>query len=283
MHTFAHIDVLSSRNQPQCNVGPISYEMHQRTATTSEPNHNPGFIELLVNLLPSKRPRIVTEDTTCTCTPSEACGQTCINRATYTECNPAACPAGSACTNQRLQHHHTTGGIACSLSYTAGKGMGVVADQVVQQGTLVAEYVGEVLSRREGDLRAAEYAALGLEHTYIMGLGYVCMLLAATHMYFSHMHVCLTPHIPLPRPDMVIDATTHGNMARFINHSCAPNCISQVWHVQDVLRVGIFALRRIARGEELTYRYNLELAPGHKPKRCVEERGYYCLCLSFLL
>lgn len=158
----------------QCNYS-IRHKRTMGGKTAGEPSHNPSYTELLVNLLPSKRPRVVnsTEETTCTCTPSDACGFSCINRATYTECHPALCPAGSACTNQRLQRLHTTGGIACSLKHTPGKGFGVVADQVVRRGALVAEYCGEVVSRAEGERRAAAYAAQGSAHTYIMGLGYV--------------------------------------------------------------------------------------------------------------
>lgn len=38
----------------------------------------------------------------------------------------------------------------------------------------------------------------------------------------------------------VIDPTKHGNMARFINHSCDPNCETRKWHVRGELCIGIF-------------------------------------------
>ena len=48
---------------------------------------------------------------------------------------------------------------------------------------------------------------------------------------------------------------TQGNQARFINHSCDPNCETQKWHDAGTgeVRVGIFAKRDIYPGEELTY------------------------------
>uniref|UniRef100_A0A0D3H4Z8 SET domain-containing protein n=1 Tax=Oryza barthii TaxID=65489 RepID=A0A0D3H4Z8_9ORYZ len=55
--------------------------------------------------------------------------------------------------------------------------------------------------------------------------------------------------------NMVIDATNKGNMSRFINHSCEPNTEMQKWTVEGETRVGIFALRDIKTGEELTYDY----------------------------
>jgi SET domain-containing protein len=43
----------------------------------------------------------------------------------------------------------------------------------------------------------------------------------------------------------MIDPTYKGNMARFINHSCAPNCITEKWHVLGEICVGIFSIRDI--------------------------------------
>jgi hypothetical protein len=54
----------------------------------------------------------------------------------------------------------------------------------------------------------------------------------------------------------VIDANVGGNAARWINHSCAPNCESDEI---DEGRVYILALRSIAKGEELAYDYRLKI------------------------
>lgn len=56
----------------------------------------------------------------------------------------------------------------------------------------------------------------------------------------------------------VIDAGPIGNNARFLNHSCAPNCKTELWQVGCQKRVGIFTLRDVKKGEELTYDYCFE-------------------------
>lgn len=56
----------------------------------------------------------------------------------------------------------------------------------------------------------------------------------------------------------VIDPTTSGNIARFINHSCDPNCQTIKWQVLDEVQVGIFAIKDIAENEELTFNYQFD-------------------------
>lgn len=70
----------------------------------------------------------------------------------------------------------------------------------------------------------------------------------------------------------VIDAGRRGNAARWINHSCAPNCDS---FEDDDGRVYIEARRTIAAGEELTYDYKLSL--GGRVGRRLRE-AYACRC-----
>jgi len=48
-----------------------------------------------------------------------------------------------------------------------------------------------------------------------------------------------------------------GNYARFVNHSCDPNCVIQKWKVNGADRIGIYAKRPIAAGEELSYNYGM--------------------------
>lgn len=51
--------------------------------------------------------------------------------------------------------------------------------------------------------------------------------------------------------DRVIDATLCGGLARYINHSCNPNCVAEIVEVDREVRIIIFAKRRINRGEEV--------------------------------
>jgi [histone H3]-lysine4 N-trimethyltransferase ASH1L len=58
--------------------------------------------------------------------------------------------------------------------------------------------------------------------------------------------------------NMIIDAT-RGSIARFVNHSCAPNCKMEKWTVNGKPRMALFAGDRdIMTGEELTYDYNFD-------------------------
>ena len=58
--------------------------------------------------------------------------------------------------------------------------------------------------------------------------------------------------------DCIIDAGPMGNLSRFMNHSCDPNCETQKWTVNGEVRVGLFASREIMAGEELTFDYQLD-------------------------
>ncbi|XP_050473903.1 histone-lysine N-methyltransferase NSD2 isoform X3 [Bombus huntii] len=67
----------------------------------------------------------------------------------------------------------------------------------------------------------------------------------------------------------MIDAEPKGNLSRFMNHSCSPNCETQKWTVNGDTRIGLFALCDIECGEELTFNYNLA---------CDGETRKPCLC-----
>jgi SET domain-containing protein len=64
-----------------------------------------------------------------------------------------------------------------------------------------------------------------------------------------------------------IDGDVEWNPARFLNHSCAPNCEAQF----DENRIWIIALRNIRAGEELTFNYGFDLE---------DYREYPCRCGS---
>ena len=70
----------------------------------------------------------------------------------------------------------------------------------------------------------------------------------------------------------VIDAAIGGNAARWINHSCAPNCET---YEDDRGRVYVAARRKIRPGEELSYDYRLEIE-GKVGKRM--RKAYACRC-----
>ena len=56
--------------------------------------------------------------------------------------------------------------------------------------------------------------------------------------------------------DFVIDATMSGGPARYINHSCQPNCVAEVVPFEKDSKIIIIAKRRVNRGEEVCWLQN---------------------------
>lgn len=103
-------------------------------------------------------------------------------------------------------------------------GRGVFALRRIRKGTRVIEYLGDRLSHRQAD-RRYEHKPISDNHTFLF----------------------------IVDRSVVIDGGVNGNDARFINHSCDPNCESLI----DDRRVFIEAIRTIQPGEELTYDYQI--------------------------
>ncbi|CAN6270200.1 unnamed protein product [Urochloa humidicola] len=159
--------------------------------------------------------------------PESPCGDRCLNFLTNTECTPGYCRCGVYCKNQRFQKCQYA---RTRLVKTEGRGWGLVADENIMAGQFVIEYCGEVISWKEAKQRSQAYETQGLKDAYIIYLN----------------------------ADESIDATRKGSLARFINHSCQPNCETRKWNVLGEVRVGIFAKQDIPFGMELSYDYNFE-------------------------
>jgi len=104
------------------------------------------------------------------------------------------------------------------------QGWGVYATQTISKNTRIIDYSGEKISNQVSLKRESRYIKQG--HIW-------CFKLTNR---------------------TVIDAGVGGNDARFINHSCRPNCYV---HIVDGT-IWIRAARKIRRGEELTYHYNTD-------------------------
>jgi SET domain-containing protein len=64
--------------------------------------------------------------------------------------------------------------------------------------------------------------------------------------------------------NVTIDGGPKRNVARFMNHSCEPNCQTGKWLVKGLTRIGLFALHET--NTELTFNYKLECAGKNKKK-----------------
>jgi uncharacterized protein len=105
------------------------------------------------------------------------------------------------------------------------QGRGGFATRLIRKGARIAEYLGERISPAEGDRRYDD-----------------------DHMERHHTFLFVVDK------KIVIDAGVDGNDARFINHSCDPNCEAVI----EDRRVFIEAMRTIRPGDELSYDYSYD-------------------------
>lgn len=180
-----------------------------------------------------------------------ACGEDsdCINRVTSVECINKHCAStcGKNCSNQRFQKKQYA---EVTVFQTEKKGYGLRADQELSEGQFIYEYIGEVIDEKSFRQRMIEYDTKNFKHFYFMMLN----------------------------RDSFIDATVKGSLARFVNHSCNPNAFVDKWVVGEKLRMGIFAKKKIALGEEITFDYNVDRYGAQKqPCYCGEPN-----CIKFM-
>jgi uncharacterized protein len=128
-------------------------------------------------------------------------------------------------------------------------GNGVFATSIIPAQTELIEYRGRLLTHAQADRLYDGTSDSG--HTFLFTLN----------------------------DRYVIDANVEGNTARWINHSCAPNCRAVVEENQDGKRredrVLIESLREIRPGEELTYDYGISLGERLTPRL---KRIWACHC-----
>ncbi|KAL1321020.1 hypothetical protein AAHE18_14G099100 [Arachis hypogaea] len=117
---------------------------------------------------------------------------------------------------------------------------GLVAMEPIEAEDFVIEYVGELIRPRISDIRERQYEKMGIGSSYLFRLddGYV------------------------------VDATKRGGIARFINHSCEPNCYTKVISFEGQKKIFIYSKRHIAAGEEITYNYKFPLEDKKIPCNC---------------
>jgi len=105
----------------------------------------------------------------------------------------------------------------------------------ISKGTMILEYLGEIIDIREFQKRVVSYDLEGANYQLVVREHFPGPGLTLTH---------------------VIDATRIGNAARFINHACEPNLEVQPLRVESTIpHFGLFAVRNIVAGEELSISY----------------------------
>jgi histone-lysine N-methyltransferase MLL3 len=108
-------------------------------------------------------------------------------------------------------------------------GLGVFAKRDLEKHTMVVEYIGQLIRNEMAEKRERYYQSQN-RGIYMFRLD----------------------------ENTVIDATMAGNLARYINHSCAPNCFAERFEIEREFKIVIVTNRRITRGEELCYDYKFD-------------------------
>jgi SET domain-containing protein len=121
-------------------------------------------------------------------------------------------------------------------------GKGVFAREHIPAGTRLIEYTGERITQEEGDRRYPWDDSVPY-HTLLFNV----------------------------EEDLLVDGGVGGNVSRFINHSCDPNCASSI----EDRRIYIDSIRDIAPGEELTFDYQLIVEGRHT---AAMKRRFPCHC-----
>uniref|UniRef100_A0A093UZ12 Histone-lysine N-methyltransferase, H3 lysine-4 specific n=1 Tax=Talaromyces marneffei PM1 TaxID=1077442 RepID=A0A093UZ12_TALMA len=97
---------------------------------------------------------------------------------------------------------------------------GLYAEENITANDMIIEYVGEKVRQQVADMRERRYLKSGIGSSYLFRID----------------------------ENAVIDATKRGGIARFINHSCTPNCTAKIIRVDGSKRIVIYALRDISKG-----------------------------------
>ncbi|XP_034090056.1 histone-lysine N-methyltransferase SETD1B-A isoform X1 [Gymnodraco acuticeps] len=117
---------------------------------------------------------------------------------------------------------------------------GLFALEPIAADEMVIEYVGQNIRQVIADMREKRYEEEGIGSSYMFRVDH----------------------------DTIIDATKCGNFARFINHSCNPNCYAKVITVESQKKIVIYSRQPINVNEEITYDYKFP----------IEDEKIPCLC-----
>lgn len=152
------------------------------------------------------------------------------------ECNES-CTCSLECLNRKVQFGPCDD---LQIKNFDGKGSGLITLKKLSKGNFVCEYAGEILTKTEAIRRDKEIHELK-KMNYIF-----CLNEMSTK---SHDKI-----------QTFIDPSRKGNIGRYLNHSCEPNChILSVRHDSIIPKLAIFTNREVMAMEELTFSYGNEV------------------------
>jgi Protein kinase domain/SET domain len=186
------------------------------------------------------KPKADRNDDPCVCTrPLDGTSLTCMDLscvlfACQEECR-SSCTAGPQCGNKRIQRRQWKH-VEIFDAGPKGRGLRVLED--VSKGDFVVEYVGRAIPKHFLPHLFHKYA--NERRLYIMALD----------------------------NNVYLDARKRGGIARYINHSCEPNCVVERWKVRGNLRAAVMATQDMPAGTELSFDYQWERKRGRAPTKC---------------
>uniref|UniRef100_A0A8C1ZEP3 SET domain containing 1B, histone lysine methyltransferase b n=1 Tax=Cyprinus carpio TaxID=7962 RepID=A0A8C1ZEP3_CYPCA len=120
---------------------------------------------------------------------------------------------------------------------------GLFAEEPIAADEMIIEYVGQSIRQVIADMRERRYENEGIGSSYLFRVD----------------------------QDTIIDATKCGNLARFINHSCNPNCYAKIITVEAQKKIVIYSRQPIGVNEEITYDYKFPIEDEKIPCLCAAE------------
>uniref|UniRef100_A0A8C2IWM2 SET domain containing 1B, histone lysine methyltransferase b n=1 Tax=Cyprinus carpio TaxID=7962 RepID=A0A8C2IWM2_CYPCA len=120
---------------------------------------------------------------------------------------------------------------------------GLFAEEPIAADEMIIEYVGQSIRQVIADMRERRYENEGIGSSYLFRVD----------------------------QDTIIDATKCGNLARFINHSCNPNCYAKIISVEAQKKIVIYSRQPIGVNEEITYDYKFPIEDEKIPCLCAAE------------
>ncbi|KAJ5819815.1 Histone-lysine N-methyltransferase (Ash1) [Penicillium riverlandense] len=198
----------------------------------------------------------------CMCDEDTGCDENCQNRYMFYECDNGNCRLGPECGNRsfaELKKRTKAGGkynVGVEVIKTPDRGYGVRSNRSFEPNQIIVEYTGEIITQFECERRMRnvyknnEVGRPLFDRGPVADASLQCYYL----MYFDQ--------------NMIIDAT-RGSIARFVNHSCEPNCRMEKWTVAGKPRMALFAGDHgIMTGEELSYDYNFDPYSNKNVQQC---------------
>lgn len=147
------------------------------------------------------------------------------------ECNDL-CQCSINCGN-RLVQKGPMEGLTVQMCNSI-KGLGLFTDNFINQGSFICEYAGELLTKSQAISRQISNKIAGL-------MNYV---------------FCLNEYCNNTTTQTFVDPSNFGNIGRYINHSCEPNCeIIPVRVNSPIPKLAIFSVGDISPGSEITFDY----------------------------